>query len=507
MPILELVACTATPFGSYLKSLGVLRLVAEQADFEAQGWWDGDTFQLGSKFFREDLMQFFLDHYEPTPIVAPWNGGSGFYAKDNKDGLNAIASTSAPRFAIYRNTIAACQSFPEVENGKSTDEDERRTAILRRCRNQLGDRAVEWLDAAVGIAADGSRSFAPVLGTGGNEGRLDYTNNFMSRIAALLIAPDPKTPVRELLANALLGDRTTALQPGAAGQYDPGRAGGANQGPGIENGAAINPWDLVLTMEGAVAWASGLYRRQGVGYRSFLCSPFTVRPRSIGYGSASSKDEARAEVWTPLWPRPVRYFELKALLREGRASIEGRPARNTLEFAEAAASLGVDRGIERFIRYSLLKRRGDSYVALPAGTFPTGYRRNSDCIREFQTLLDYLPELPKGAEDLRRNVESAVYQALLTDRQDDMRAMMSALGKMLRRMATSTDMRFPTRSLRAGRWLDACGFKDDPNVRIAAALASIFDREAGGITDNLCRAGKGFAWTGIGLPDRMTSVL
>lgn len=507
MPDLKLEGCTAAPFGSYLKSLGVLRLVGEQADPAAQGWWDGDAFNLRSKLSREDLVQFFLDCYKPTPIVAPWNGGSGFYAKDNKEGLKAIAGTSDARFAVYRNTIAICQEFPEVVAGKSGDEEERRTAILRRCRNRLGDRAVEWLDAAVGIAADGSRSFAPVLGTGGNEGRLDYTNNFMARIAGLLVAPDPKMPVRELLANALFGDRTTAMQAGAAGQYDPGRAGGANQGPGIEHGAAVNAWDLVLTMEGAVAWASGLYRRQGVGYRSILCSPFTVHSRSIGYGSASKKDDSRAEVWTPLWPRPVKYPELRALLREGRASVGGRPARNTLEFAEAASSLGVDRGIDRFVRYSLLKRRGDSYVALPAGTFPTGYRRNSDCIREFQTLLDSFGDLSKSADDLIGSVESAVYQALLTDRRGDMLAIMSAFGRMLRRIATATDKDLPTRGLKADRWLEACGFGDNANVRIAAALASIYDREAGPIVANLSRAHKGFAWTGVGLPDRMASVL
>jgi CRISPR-associated protein Csx17 len=301
-----------------LKSLGVFRLVSEQADRGARGSWDGDTFRLDSELPREEMVRFFLEKYAPTPIVAPWNGGSGFYAKDNKEGLDAIMGSSDGRFAAYRETIAACRTFPEVVAGKSADEEGRRSAILRRCRNGLGDSVVEWLDAAVGIAADGERSFAPVLGTGGNEGRLDYTNNFMSRIAGLLIGPDPKMPVRDLLENALLGCRTKGLQAGAAGQYDPGRAGGANQGQGVEEDASTNPWDLVLTLEGAVAWASGLYRRQGPAYRSgntFLCSPFTVRSVKVGYGSASSGDDARAEVWTPLWERPVGYPELRALLR------------------------------------------------------------------------------------------------------------------------------------------------------------------------------------------------
>lgn len=507
MPSVTLSACTATPFGSYLKALGVLRLVSEQADPETRGHWDRETFVIQCSLAEDDLTDFFLEKYEPTPILAPWNGGSGFYPKDNKDGVTAILKSTHDRFAAYRKDILICQSFGEVVQGKTREEEERRSAILRHCRNRLSDRAVEWLDAAVGIAADGSRSFAPVVGTGGNEGRLDYTNNFMARAASLLISPSPKTPVRELLANALFGLRTTALQSSAAGQFDPGRAGGANQGPGVEDDAITNPWDLVLTLEGAVAWASGIYRRQGASYRSILCSPFTVRARAVGYGSASAKDDAR-EIWTPLWQRLVRYDELKSLLREGRASVQGRPAANAIEFAEAARSLGVDRGIDRFVRYSLLKRRGDSYVALPVGTFPTGYISETDRIREFQQLLDTLDRRGalKGVEDLRRNVDSAIYHVLLTGGKERMRELMAALGRMLRRIATTTERGLPPRGLLARSWLNECGF-DIPEVRIAAALASIWSRDAGSIADNLSRGDKRFAWTGGDLCDRLRSVL
>ncbi len=509
MPRVTLHACTATPFGGYLKALGVLRLVSEQADREARGQWDRERFVIQSTLTEDDLATFFLEKYEPTPIVAPWNGGSGFYPKDNKDGITAILVSTDERFAAYRENILICQSFGEVVQGKGPNEEERRGVILRRCRNLLSDRAVDWLDAAVGIAADGSRSFAPIVGTGGNEGRLDYTNNFMARIASLLIAPNRRTPVRELLANALFGQRTTSLQSSAAGQFDPGRAGGANQGQGVDSDAITNPWDLVLTLEGAVAWASGIYRRQGASYRSVLCSPFTVRARAIGYGSASFKDDARAEIWMPLWQRPVRYDELKILLREGRASVQGRPATNALEFAEAARSLGVDRGIDHFVRYSLLKRRGDSYVALPVGTFPTGYRSETDRIREFQQLLDTLDRhgVLKGVEDLRRNVDSAVYHVLLTGGKERMRELMAALGRMLRRIATTTERGLPFRGLRDPRlWVDECGF-DVPEVRIAAALASIWSRNAGAIAANLSRGDKRFAWTGATLSERLRSVL
>jgi CRISPR-associated protein Csx17 len=168
----------------------------------------------------------------------------------------------------------------------------------------------------------------------------------------------------------------------------------------------------------------------------------------------------------------------------------------------------VDRGIERFVRYSLLKRRGDSYVALPVGTFEAGYRNDADRIRQFQTFFDRLnqSELPRGAEELRRAVDAAIYNVLLKGGTERTRELMAALGRMLRRMVTTSETRLPSRGLNAQDWLDACGF-EFAGVRIAAALASIFTRDVGSLADNLSRADRRFAWTGGDLASRMISVL
>ena len=104
--------------------------------------------------------------------------------------------------------------------------------------------------------------------------------------------------------------------------------------------------------------ASGVARRQGAQTNKRSCSPFTVNARAVGYSSSADSDTGtpRAEIWTPLWSRPVSYEELHALLKEGRAEVKGRQASHSIEFAEAVASLGVDRGITEFVRYSLLKK-------------------------------------------------------------------------------------------------------------------------------------------------------
>ena len=108
-------------------------------------------------------------------------------------------------------------------------------------------------------------------------------------------------------------------------------------------------------------------------------SPFTVRQRGLS-GSALAKDEekARAEIWAPLWCAPAHWSEISALLAEGRMHVGRRPARDTLEMARAATSLGVDRGIEQFVRYPVLVRNGKSYFAFPIGRFRAGARPEAE---------------------------------------------------------------------------------------------------------------------------------
>jgi CRISPR-associated protein Csx17 len=511
---IRLEGCEPEPLGSYLKALAVLRLITEQADPETRGWWDRTCFCLETELDQDGLAQFFLERYAPTPILCPWNGGSGFYPKDRKVGIEAIAKSADERFSVYREAIGKARKIAGVgeEKGDSkAEEDERRMNIQLACRNTLPDGCVEWLDAAVGISAEGKRAFAPILGTGGNEGRLDYTNNFMEYMAELLIATDGKTPVAVLLHNALFGASTEGLRRSSVGQYDPGRAGGFNQSQGITSGDfPSNPWNFVLTLEGAVAWAAGLYRRQGVGFRSFLCSPFTVRPTPVGYGSASGKDGelARAEIWAPIWETPIRYTELRALLREGRAAVNGRPAQNGLEFAQAACMLGVDRGLSGFVRYNILKRRGDSYIALPSGHFRVTERREGDLARELSALLEeadwQLKDAPAECVSLRRQIDEAMYNVLLRGGSATVQDLAACTGRWQRWvLTTGKAVRLSRRLSRA--WVTE--LKEMPDARVAAALAGIWHREAGGFRDHLDRTNGHFAWTGGNLAERMARVL
>ena len=129
-------------------------------------------------------------------------------------------------------------------------------------RARLPDAALPWIDAAFAILNDGSAKYNPLLGTGGNEGRLDLTNNFMQRLVELLVRGNPGFSQGIFVISSLFDTIASGMQKSKIGQFDPGRAGGYNQGAEIETkDFKINPWDFVLMLEGSVLLTSSIYRR------------------------------------------------------------------------------------------------------------------------------------------------------------------------------------------------------------------------------------------------------
>ena len=438
-----------------------------------------------------------------------------FFPKDDRSGIDGIIECGLKRFEEYRNTIERVRKFPEVVQGEAVgkEEEERRRRIQRVCRNLLPNSAVDWLDAVVAITRNEERAFPPILGTGGNEGHLNYTRNFMENLVKLFIKPNKRLPVRDLLRNALFATPVSGFEKAAAGQFDPGRAGGFNQGQEIKTEKVpTNPWNFLLTVEGAVSWASGLHRRQGTYTRAYLSSPFTVYPSAVGFNSAADKDQAiarAAEIWAPIWDHPATSREIEVLVREGRAQLGRGPAENGLQFAQAAASLGTDRGIAGFVRFSLLKRRGDNYVALPVGRFPVGQRKNADLLEQVTPLIERVDQFlrgfrespPFGASSARRRYDDAVYEFLLKGGEERFRRVVAALGQLRKMLLLRPrDSRVHLASQLAETWIEACG--KTPEVRIAAAVAGIRD-----IQSSLTRGDSSFAWEGNKLPARLSNVL
>lgn len=476
--------CRPSPLAHYLKALGVIRVIADQIDAKARGWWEDDVFHLSTSLDRSELENFFLNRYSPTPLVAPWNGGSGFFPKDNHVAIEAIESSSATRFQPYREAIRQCKAIVGALGAKPEKGDSK-NAVIANCRRALRGPAMAWIDAALAIGADGDPVFPAMLGTGGNDGRLDFTVNFMQRLTSMFdVAAEnagPQFDTCQQLQIALWDAPSPTLSSGAIGQFFPGAAGGPNGSTGFSGSIGVNPWDFVLMLEGAVLFSSGLSRRCEAKQLPQAAAPFAVRSTGSGYGSADQSDAGpRGEQWMPLWSSPTGLRELSAFLREGRSQINGRPAGRGIDMARAVAKMGVARGIQQFERYGYIERNGLSNLAIPLGRFQVCPRPNQRLLDEVAPWIDRLRQAstdklaPNSFLRVYRACELAAFNCAQNARGADFLTLLIALGdaedQMLASPKFSAEKCVPIPEL-SPQWYAAIT-EDSPEFRLAVGLAA-----------------------------------
>lgn len=511
-----LAGCTPTPLAAYLKALAVTRLVAGQRDPSLRAWWQDDTYFIATELDIDAVLGFFLHDYRPTPLIAPWNGGSGFYPKDNKSGLDMIAGGSAARFGDYRRIIQIGRELTQG-TGEAPKKDGK-TALIRSLRNRIRGPGAEWLDAALVLAGDGVR-YPALLGTGGNDGRLDFTNNQMQRLCEL-ISPDSGEPLPRaapLLRASLLSTATSGLMQGKPiGQFFPGAAGGANSTNGYSGESLINPWDFILMLEGAVLLQVAAVRRLDAGELPQAAAPFAVRSQAAGYASATGADEsARGEQWMPMWTAPASLAEIRALFAEGRLQSGEKRAGRAIDAAKAVARLGTARGVGELVRFGFIERNGQANLAVPLGRWQVRRDPHVHLLDDIDPWVDRLRHKAggKGApasmeRDLRR-----IERAMLDTCRDGQRPetwleLLAELGRaednLVARGKSTAAMNLRPLPLLSPAWLAAA---DDgsPELRLAAALASQYadKRTALGSIRAHCvpldQTGRRFATTGEGL--------
>ena len=486
---LTLPGCSPDPLASYLKALGTWRLIAEQCDAGARGRWQNDMFILRSTLDEESITQFLMDEYCPSPILSPWNRGSGFYPRDNSTAMDAILATDFPRTQLWREVIA--EGHRIVARGGAGPSGLNKDWILAQCRARFHDDALDWLDASYVLTTDRAR-FPPLLGTGGNDGRLEFSNNFMQHVVLALNLSDRRNGEnrsRQQLHAALFGVGTPQLErKRSTGFFNPGGVGGANATSGFNDDALTNPWDYVLMFEGALLFAGAAARRLSTHGRVNAVFPFTVSNSAGGYGTAADSEyggSARAEFWAPLWERPTSLRELRHFVAEGRASLGRRQAATGTEFARAVTGLGTDRGISQFQRFGFLVRNGLAYLAAPLGRFHVhhdgGAVERADLLFDLDTWLDRLrTELsgrsaPSGLGPMLRRLDDRIIEFCRRGRAQDLQEVLIAVGHLERWLGRS-GLRREVRPFDAlsREWLQ---HTDDgsPEFRLARALGAILE--------------------------------
>ena len=504
---LELKGCAPEPLMAYLKALGIFRLVAEQKDKDARAWWRNDSFFLSSTLDYDALSGFFLNEYRPTPIVSPWNGGSGFYMDGStaaKRAVDAIWESDSSRLEEFRQAIESSrQILDNMGIVKKPTEGEKRN-LLAMCRSLMPDAAMPWLDAVQVLTTEGSNpSLQPLLGSGGNDGNLDFSSNFMKNLYPVLTGlkldkrPSNRVNYEEIrkgwLDNALFENGRTPLTRSAIGQFNPGGAGGPNATTGFEGSAIVNPWDTVLMFEGALLFAGAATRRLSPQASSKAAFPFTVDNSAAGYGTSTDSEygsSARGEFWAPLWSQPTNLLELNHLMSEGRAQLGKRQVSSGANFARAVAGLGTERGIAQFQRYGFLARNGLAYLAAPLGRFyvreDQGTAQRANVLFDLDVWLDNLRRqatgrnAPASLGTALRQIDQAIIEFCQRGQPRDLQNVLIALGHAERWLSTSSLRKgaYPTHPLNnlSRDWLR---YADDQTAefRLARALSSILPVE------------------------------
>ena len=368
--------------------------------------------------------------------------------------------------------------------------------IIATCRAHLPDECLPWLDATItrytkleekkqGFVSFEKKICNQLLGSGGNDGRHEFSKVFMGLVSDLLLNTDLAVSA-DLFYSASFGTITGGMIQGIVGQFDPGRAGGWNQGAGLEEKSpSINPWDYVLAIEGTLLFASvasRLYGNSGVE----MSSPFAVSLSPAGFGSCrgeKSTNVTKTELWLPLWKNPASLVEIKHLFSEGRSSVGGNPAKTGADFCRALGTLGVDRGFESFERYIFLVRRGKAHAAVPTGRVPVSYNPGTELMQELEPLLGSLDRflrqfknVPASLASARHMIGEAQFSCALKPNSHTFIDLLRSLGRMEKMIG------FRDRSKKPGlarplsglspAWVPHCD-DNGPEVRIAAALAAI----------------------------------
>ncbi len=326
LPVVPLNGLRADSLGTYLASLGLFSLIARQWPRVRAVWKNASFCLVGGPATLEQTVEFVSEIGQEntwTQYEKPWDKAK------------------------------------KADVGKKTST---QTTLWRALE------AEERLLPAFGahLALDGRVRMNPLLGTGGNAGKRDFAKGWQD--AVQIIQKPPQKQGREVLDNDLkaflVGGACTYLSSFQAGSW----FGAANKIYNHGNPSAppdssrgkkqpfregeITPWAMALACEGLSYFAGAPSRQLGSRRQPKGAFPFVtaaIAPRGAGEAGG-----IEAEIWAPIWDRPMTEPELRSLFLRGRAEIGGKGAVSSAAFAAVVVGRGVDAGVVEFRRFLLL---------------------------------------------------------------------------------------------------------------------------------------------------------
>lgn len=195
-------------------------------------------------------------------------------------------------------------------------------------------------------------SYNPLLGSGGNAGKRDFSAGWRRAVECLRVEPPDAAEKLSELKRLLLGDSVTWMLEklnGASWFSDTNKLYNSGQ-KSLREGVA-SPWSIALACEGLPFFAGGASRRLGARARAVGAFPFVTREAAPNAAGEAGRE--LAEIWAPIWHRPMSPAEVLTVFRRGRAELGGHGVLTPSAFATAVMRRGVDAGLSEFRRFVL----------------------------------------------------------------------------------------------------------------------------------------------------------
>jgi hypothetical protein len=300
--------------GDVLIGYGLFRAISEQVDPDATLWWSAAGPVLDTVL--DDVPGWLLTDYAPSPVVCPWNAGSGFGLGWGPDGRQKISTracpdhdvlvaSSDPRVDQWRATVLECRRLVEQATARGWT----KPGMVTAARGRLPDTALPWIDTAVAVIGDaGDRLVVnPLAGTGGNVGSADL-GVVTARYVVRALGLDDAAAVedrQEWARSVVTGQPSQRpLVEGTGLIYFP------QSPPEPFRFGLINPFGWLLAMEGIGALAGSLIGREQVVDQVLFP---TLRPITTG---APCPEPVHAETWLPMWGTRPSYREARMLVTD-----------------------------------------------------------------------------------------------------------------------------------------------------------------------------------------------
>lgn len=294
----------------------------------------------------DELVAWLLYDYQPTPMISPWNGGSGLGLGFTAAGAQKSSTRTVPavhavaelgaRTAAWDQTLTVAAALVDQARAEGWT----KPTLITQCHNWFPDP--RWVAACWTVRSTGDGDSTLVsdrtLGTGGNIGSGDLAAIAARRVVD--VCTDPRS--EGWLLDTLSGNTATTLI-----DDTPAHLGF----PGL-----VNPWRWLLAVEGLIAVAS---------INAWLPAAHTRASRCLTPGGTHDPHAPDVDntLWLPTWD----HYRTWTTVREDLARWlrwRGRDARTTTD-----AFIGNRNDTMTGWSYPIAPRNGQNPVIL-AGSPP-----------------------------------------------------------------------------------------------------------------------------------------